>query len=248
MSTVDLLAQTVGRFERADPFGAAELASTAFLARYSGRTLDTYRHDLRTLFQILRRRRTWVCGGDPPAHRALPHRPRTTWAGGVDDRSAPLDSVRFLPVLRTSTAASPRNQPSPSPAPRTCAGRVAAWTVPNSVPSCSPPKTVRPRPCRAGGAARPQRTSRQLGVRDQHRGSRPRARTSQPADRRQGHSRACVRQRAVPGVVHEVRGRNRPIGRFFLPPSLGRGCSRVCVAVRSSHKSGCRWLRVDEAG
>ena len=29
----------------------AELAAVAFLARYSGRTLDAYRHDLRNLFQ-----------------------------------------------------------------------------------------------------------------------------------------------------------------------------------------------------
>jgi site-specific recombinase XerD len=29
----------------------AELAAIAFLARYSGRTLDAYRHDLRNLFQ-----------------------------------------------------------------------------------------------------------------------------------------------------------------------------------------------------
>jgi site-specific recombinase XerC len=31
--------------------GEAELAAVAFLARYSGRTLDAYRHDLRALFQ-----------------------------------------------------------------------------------------------------------------------------------------------------------------------------------------------------
>lgn len=33
------------------PADPAELASIAFLARYSGRTLDAYRHDLRNLFQ-----------------------------------------------------------------------------------------------------------------------------------------------------------------------------------------------------
>ena len=32
-------------------FDPAELAAVAFLARYSGRTLDAYRHDLRNLFQ-----------------------------------------------------------------------------------------------------------------------------------------------------------------------------------------------------
>jgi site-specific recombinase XerD len=33
------------------PLDEAELAAAAFLARYSGRTLDAYRHDLRTFFQ-----------------------------------------------------------------------------------------------------------------------------------------------------------------------------------------------------
>jgi integrase/recombinase XerD len=39
-----------GRFEPY-PLDEAQLAAVAFLARYSGRTLDAYRHDLRTLFQ-----------------------------------------------------------------------------------------------------------------------------------------------------------------------------------------------------
>ena len=33
------------------PFYEAEVAAAAFLARYSGRTLDAYRYDLRTFFQ-----------------------------------------------------------------------------------------------------------------------------------------------------------------------------------------------------
>ncbi len=35
----------------ADPFAQAQMAAAAFLARYSGRTLETYRYDLRTFFQ-----------------------------------------------------------------------------------------------------------------------------------------------------------------------------------------------------
>ena len=34
-----------------DPFGDAEVAAAAFLARYNHRTLDAYRHDLRVFFQ-----------------------------------------------------------------------------------------------------------------------------------------------------------------------------------------------------
>ena len=35
----------------ADPFAQAQMAAAAYLARYSGRTLETYRYDLRTFFQ-----------------------------------------------------------------------------------------------------------------------------------------------------------------------------------------------------
>ena len=34
----------------ADPFAQAQMAAAAYLARYSGRTLETYRYDLRTFF------------------------------------------------------------------------------------------------------------------------------------------------------------------------------------------------------
>ena len=51
MTAVALLPLTVARSERTDPFDEAQLAAAAFLARYSGRTLDAYRHDLRTFFQ-----------------------------------------------------------------------------------------------------------------------------------------------------------------------------------------------------
>jgi site-specific recombinase XerD len=37
--------------EQSSPFDEAQIAAAAFLARYSGRTLDAYRHDLRTFFQ-----------------------------------------------------------------------------------------------------------------------------------------------------------------------------------------------------
>jgi hypothetical protein len=38
-------------YEPAAPFDEAQLAAAAFLARYSGRTLDAHRHDLRSFFQ-----------------------------------------------------------------------------------------------------------------------------------------------------------------------------------------------------
>jgi integrase/recombinase XerD len=51
MTAPDLLSLTVDSFDPAGSFDEAELAAAAFLARYSGRTLDAYRHDLRAFFQ-----------------------------------------------------------------------------------------------------------------------------------------------------------------------------------------------------
>jgi integrase/recombinase XerD len=51
MTAIDRLPLTVDSFEPADSFDEAELAAAAFLAGYSERTLDAYRHDLRTYFQ-----------------------------------------------------------------------------------------------------------------------------------------------------------------------------------------------------
>ena len=51
MSALDRLPLTVDSFDPADAFDEAELAAAAFLAGYNGRTLDAYRHDLRTYFQ-----------------------------------------------------------------------------------------------------------------------------------------------------------------------------------------------------
>jgi site-specific recombinase XerD len=51
MSTITLTATTIEAAETVQAPDEAELAAVAFLARYSGRTLDAYRHDLRNLFQ-----------------------------------------------------------------------------------------------------------------------------------------------------------------------------------------------------
>jgi hypothetical protein len=51
MTTVHTNTISVHTFEPYGLFDQAELAAAAYLARYSGRTLDAYRHDLRTFFQ-----------------------------------------------------------------------------------------------------------------------------------------------------------------------------------------------------
>jgi len=51
MTTLDTTVTVLAGSEDGSPFDEAQLAAAAFLARYSGRTLDAYRHDLRTFFQ-----------------------------------------------------------------------------------------------------------------------------------------------------------------------------------------------------
>jgi site-specific recombinase XerD len=51
MTTMYSTATCVQRLDADGAFDEAQLAAAAFLARYSGRTLDAYRHDLRSFFQ-----------------------------------------------------------------------------------------------------------------------------------------------------------------------------------------------------
>ena len=51
MTSVDSSGRTIAGVSEPYPLDEAQLAAVAFLARYRGRTLDAYRHDLRNLFQ-----------------------------------------------------------------------------------------------------------------------------------------------------------------------------------------------------
>ena len=51
MTTIDSTATALQRLDADGAFDEAQLAAASFLARYSGRTLDAYRHDLRGFFQ-----------------------------------------------------------------------------------------------------------------------------------------------------------------------------------------------------
>jgi integrase/recombinase XerD len=51
MATLTTTTTTIQDFRGECPLDEAELAAAAFLARYGGRTLDAYRHDLRTFVQ-----------------------------------------------------------------------------------------------------------------------------------------------------------------------------------------------------
>ena len=51
MTALETTTTTITTFADRLCFDEAELAAVAFLSRYSGRTLDAYRHDLRMFFQ-----------------------------------------------------------------------------------------------------------------------------------------------------------------------------------------------------
>ena len=72
MTKLDSMTMRVEAFEEQTRLDQAQLAAAAYLARYNNRTLDAYRHDLRTFFQ-------WAAdigpGGtrsDPGPHRVVP--------------------------------------------------------------------------------------------------------------------------------------------------------------------------------
>ena len=91
------------------PASESELAAAVFLARYSGRTLESYQADLRGLFQW-----THAAGIDPLDALALHlelYRSslEQRWTGRVDNRSATVNDDRLLPIRGHRRCASPAN-------------------------------------------------------------------------------------------------------------------------------------------
>ena len=134
----------------------AELAAVAFLARYSGRTLEAYRQDLRFYFAwaesvelevLAATRRTSSCTVTTWNNAGSQHRRSI---GGWRRCAACTDS-------RTSTVGSHRTPPSTCDDRRCTRARDTEWTAPNSAGSCFTAEHSRPPTGRAGGAARTQR-------------------------------------------------------------------------------------------
>ncbi len=96
MTTIETIAAIIHEHETPFDLDEAQLAAASFLARYSGRTLEAYRHDLRGFFQ-------WAVDQDVdvserPARTSSCTGPRwNNTARGVDDRSPAVDGVRLLP-------------------------------------------------------------------------------------------------------------------------------------------------------
>ena len=122
----------------------AELAAIAFLARYSGRTLDAYRHDLRYLFQ-------WAADHSLAVVEAT----RThleLYRTSMEQRKLAASTIGGRPRAAstgslTSTVASTRTRPSTFAA-QSCTFRSGAdWTVASWADSSSPPSgSITPTP------------------------------------------------------------------------------------------------------
>jgi integrase len=84
----------------------AQLAAIPFPARYSGRTLEAYRHDLLGFFQWGHRPGHRRARSEPCAHRAVPRLDGGPRARGLDDRPPAVDGLWLLGLngLRVSEA------------------------------------------------------------------------------------------------------------------------------------------------
>ena len=168
-----------------DPlFDEAQVAAAAFLARYSGRTLDAYRYDLRTF-----------CSGPriPMWQFSRPHAPTSSstaprWNKGIS-RSSTIDRrlstvcgfYRFAHIdgrIGANPAQYVR-RPKVHPSEGRGLDRGELGHVPLHR------RAVRPRPRRPRRAARAEWPTGQRGLWDQHRGPCLRARPPDPQDHRQ---------------------------------------------------------------
>ena len=69
MSVFDSVSTTPVVLRAHQPLDEAQMAAVAFLARYRGRTLESYRADLRQFFQVGRRPRPPTACRHPDPHR-----------------------------------------------------------------------------------------------------------------------------------------------------------------------------------
>jgi integrase len=138
----------------------AQLAAVAFLARYSGRTLDAYRHDLRGFFQWASDNNLAVLAATRPhieLYRSCMEQ-RGLAASTIDRRlSTVCGFYRFAHIdgrITSNRAQYVRRPPSTS-VQRPWSGPLRARGVPVHRGA------LRPRPRRARRAARPQRSARE---------------------------------------------------------------------------------------
>jgi hypothetical protein len=169
----------------------AQVAAVAFFARYSGRTLEAYRHDLRYYFQ-------WATD----QHLAV-----------LDASRAHIEIYRSTMEQRGLAASQPRRSIGDA---RRCAATTASPTStavsrPTRPSTSGGPRSNRPNSTRrAPCAARPQRPARVRIMRDEHREPRVRARSPDTADRRQRQQARSDPARSARRPHDRPRHRRRP--------------------------------------
>lgn len=141
MPTIYTTQTSLQRLDADGAFDEAQLAAAAaFLARYSGRTLDAYRHDLRDFFQRSAGVGLSVLAATRP-HIEL-------YRGWMEDRGLATSTIdrrlstvcgyyRFAHIDGRTR----RTPPSTSADRRSSPARATASIAANSAPSCSPPST-----------------------------------------------------------------------------------------------------------
>ena len=146
MSREESTERTIAATYEPYPLDEPQLAAVAFLARYSGRTLDAYRHPLRNLFQ-------WAADHDlavleaTRAHLEL-YAPRWRNEDSQHRRSTGACRPRAgSTASHTSTGGSPPTRPSTPPPDRS--PERAAWTGPGGTRSAAQPTCPGCRQCHA---------------------------------------------------------------------------------------------------
>jgi Phage integrase, N-terminal SAM-like domain len=209
MTIIKPTTTTLDRPESGFELDEAHLAAASFLARYSGRTLEAYRHDLRGYFQ-------WAADNAVEVLKATrPHielfrtwmERRALAASTIDRRLSTVCGFYRFAHIDGRISSNPaqyvrRPQVHPTDARGLDRSELGVFLF---------TAAVRPPARGAGGPAPAQRPVGERGVRHQRRGPRLRAGTPDAADRRQGqqagddparpsngaHDRPC-RRRAPP--------------------------------------------------
>ena len=183
MATIQSTSQVLGQPEVPFTLGEDQLAAVAFLARYSGRTLEAYRHDLRALFgwaadhglAVLEATRTHL-----ELYRTSMEE-RGLAASTIDRRlSTACGFYRFAHIdgRIASNPAQYVRRPKVHPSERRGLDR-------GELGGSSSPPSASTTPSRPGGVVGPERTAGFRGVRYQHRGHGHGAGTSSAPHRRQ---------------------------------------------------------------
>ena len=168
----------------ADPFAQAQMAAAAYLARYSGRTLETYRYDLRTFFQ-------WCTDlGLDVLEATRPHielwrsamEERGLAASTIDRRLSTICGFYRFAHIDGRIPRTPRNTPAGPRCTRAkdVVSTGASWPVPLHG------RALRPRPRRPGCFVGPQWPPGERGLCDRRRGPGLRPGPSHAAHHREG--------------------------------------------------------------